>query len=284
MNPTLSPKLVERALAEDSTAAAVEFCVQPGLFREDLESFISRAEVECLVIRGRKELAPQSSQSYFAGVDMSGGKHDPAALAIVHREDRGQSSEPVFVLDCLETFKSPHSPYDIVARMCETLKRYRIKTVSADSYAAEWVKQEFHRHGFLCERASATVWNEADSKSTETKVRKTTSDLFLELLPKLHSGQIELLDNDQLVTQLAALQRRTRSGAKDQVSHPPGGHDDACAALAQAINAAANRKRKFWMRWMGVSTEDDRKWGAAETITPEERQIQKQIDSGSLRL
>ena len=53
-----SQQVVDNALAEDAIAAAVEYCIRPGLFREDIDTFISREVVENLVIKGRSELPP----------------------------------------------------------------------------------------------------------------------------------------------------------------------------------------------------------------------------------
>src|SRR5205085_7711562 len=55
----------------------------------------------------------------------------------------------------------------------------------------------------------------------------------LELLPRLCSGEIELPDDRALIDQLAGLERRTRSGGKDVIDHPPGGHDDLANARSE---------------------------------------------------
>jgi hypothetical protein len=62
--------------------------------------------------------------------------------------------------------------------------------------------------------------------------------LYLELLPRLGSAELELPDNDLLVDQLAALERRPRSGGRDVVDHPPGGRDDLANAVAGACAEA----------------------------------------------
>jgi hypothetical protein len=50
----------------------------------------------------------------------------------------------------------------------------------------------------------------------------------------LNSHRAELPDNARLVTQLCQLERHAGS-AKDNVKHPPGGHDDVANAVAGAI-------------------------------------------------
>ena len=228
MNPTLSPKVVERAVAEDPTAAAVEYCVACGLFREDVDSYVERSVVEACVIRGRKELAPRGDVTYSAFCDVSGGRHDDAALAIAHQEG------PIVVVDLVERYKAPHNPHVVVARMADTLRRYGATEATGDAYAAEWTKTTFEEMGIAYRRATRNAWKDG----IPSEVAKPKSQLFLELLPRLSSGTVELPDDDTLVAQLSNLQRRTRSGGRDTVDHPPGGKDDVANAVAGAAVTA----------------------------------------------
>ncbi len=234
MNPTLSEKFVQRAIDEDPIAASVEYCIRPGLFREDVDSFITRAEVEALVIRDRKELAPQSSIFYSGFADVSGGKHDDASLCIAHKVDR------MVILDCLERYKAPHSPYEIVARMVSTLRRYGCDKCIGDAYAAEWVRIAFQSLGIDYQRCTQSQWK--TGAEAWKAVQKPKSQLYADLLPRLRSGEVELLDHDILISQLAGLQRRTRSGARDSIDHAPGSHDDCANAVAGAVDACHQRK------------------------------------------
>jgi hypothetical protein len=233
MNPTLDHRVVERALEEDYQAASVEYAIQPGLFREDLEQFVSRELVESLVIPGRKELPPVNGTWYAAFIDVSGGRGDPAALAIAHRQDRK------VILDCVEEYKAPHNPYEVTAKMVATLRRYHCDRAISDAYAAEWVRTAFASHGIDVRRATTTVWHEGTQ--VKNRVAKPKSVLYAELLPRLTSGEVELLDNEHLISQLCALQRRTRSGGRDAIDHPPGGHDDCANVLAGVCDAVQQR-------------------------------------------
>ena len=234
MNPTLNPSVVENAVEEDPVAASVEFCIRTGLFREDVSAFIARQTVEALVIRGREELPPRGGVKYAAFADMSGGRHDDASLAIAHKEG------PLIVLDVLERYPPPHDPHQVVASMCHTLGRYGCDRCLGDNYSAEWVKSTFQQHGIRYERASTSVWNEGTR--AKNKIGKSKSVLYSELLPRITAGELELLDNDMLVTQLTLLERRTRSGGRDSIDHPPGGHDDLANCLAGVVDAVAQRK------------------------------------------
>ena len=63
--------------------------------------------------------------------------------------------------------------------------------------------------------------------------------MYINLLPLLTIGRIELLDNPRLVSQIFNLERTASRSGRDAIDHPPGSgpgcHDDlanACAGLA----------------------------------------------------
>lgn len=218
MNPTLSQQVVDEAIAEDLQAAKSEYL---GEFRDDVCEFLPRSLLEGLVVPDRTELLPRSGVHYFAFADLSGGRHDDAALAIGHTEDRK------VVVDKLCRYRPPCNPYEIIGRMTEELRRYKVRRVIGDNYAAEFVARGFEGQGIGYKKSD-----------------KVKAALYLELLPRLCSGEIELLDDHSLVDQLAGLERRTRSGGKDIVDHAPGAHDDLANVVAGLAGMASQR---VWM-------------------------------------
>jgi hypothetical protein len=116
--------------------------------------------------------------------------------------------------------------------MAETLRKYKISCVTGDNYGAEFNKQAFEREGVGYIRSELNK-----------------SQLYLELLPVICSGEIELLDNDRLISQLSNLERKTRSGGKDSIDHPQGQHDDLANVVAGlAGNKYSNLKRGAFLR------------------------------------
>ncbi|OYP36441.1 hypothetical protein [Rhodopirellula sp. MGV] len=217
LNPTLSQSIVDAAMAEDPSSARSEYY---GEFREDISAFISRDAVEAVVINGRQQLLPCPDFKYFAFVDMSGGRSDDHALAIAHYRNR------IVTLDFIRRYKAGLCPYEVAKEMCEELRQYGIREVTGDNYAADWVAQAFR-----------------DSNIRFKKADRNKSALYLELLPRLGSLQIELLDYPVLVEQLVGLERRTRSGGKDVIDHPSGGHDDVANVVAGvSCSASAGRR------------------------------------------
>jgi hypothetical protein len=212
MNPTLSQAEIDAAFAEDPMSARSEFL---GEWREDIEEFVPRALIERRVIPGRKELMPRTSlaQEYRAGVDLSGGRRDSAALVIIHRE-RGR-----IVQDLAKEWRAPLNPFEVVGEIARELKRFGLSSVQGDNYAGEWGVEAFRQYGIH--------YGLAD---------KPKPELYRELLPILCGASIELLDHPTQTNQLASLERRPRSGGKDVIDHPRGAHDDVANALAVAVD------------------------------------------------
>ena len=73
------------------------------------------------------------------------------------------------------------------------------------------------------------------------RAQKTKSEIYLECLPAINSGRVELLDNARLMAQLRSLERRTSRAGRDTIDHPPGAHDDLANAVAGALVLAPKR-------------------------------------------
>lgn len=219
MNPTLPQAEIDAAFEEDPAAARSEF---GGEWREDVAEFVPRSLVEGLVVQGRKELMPRPNHvEYSAFTDLSGGRVDDASLAIAHRES-GK-----VVIDFLRRWKAPFNPHEVVGEQARELARFKLRQVTGDNYAAEFVAQAFRNAGI-----------------NYNKAEKPKNELYRELLPRLCSGGIELLDDEFLVDQLASLERKTRSGGKDIIDHPQGGKDDVANAVAGvAVTLSVKRIR-----------------------------------------
>ena len=94
-------------------------------------------------------------------------------------------------------------------------------TVTGDRYSGMWPRERFEVHGIEYETAD-----------------KNRSELYLELLPAINSGRVELLDLPPLISQLQGLERRTSRAGRDSIDHPPGSHDDVANAVAGAIGCS----------------------------------------------
>ena len=110
----------------------------------------------------------------------------------------------------------------------ELLKQYHVNTVRGDRYAGEWPRERFREHEISYDPAD-----------------KTKSELYLEVLPAINSGKVELLDNRRLTSQLASLERRTSRAGRDTIDHASGSHDDLSNAAAGALVMATGRRQQL---------------------------------------
>jgi len=215
MNPTIDRRLIENALRDDPQAAAAEWEAE---WRQDIEAFITQELVEAVTLPGRFELPRIEGVEYHAFIDPSGGRQDSFTIAIAHAEASGK-----VVLDVLRERRPPFQPKAVVAEYADLLKAFRVAEVGSDRYAGEWVPDAFGEKGIAVRGSELTA-----------------SELYVNFLPLIANGTVELLDLKRLAGQLTGLERRTRAGGKDLITHYPGGHDDMANAAAGACVAAFN--------------------------------------------
>jgi hypothetical protein len=224
LNPTIDQSIIDKAMAEDAAAAGAEWL---GNFRTDVSGWLSLETIEAAVDNGVTVRAPTLLVESFIGFcDPSGGVKDSFTLAVAHAESN------IAVLDCLIEIKAPFAPSEAVAQIASILKSYNLSSVTGDRYAAQFTVDAFAQCGIKY------VASERDR-----------STIYVDALPAFGSGRIRLLDNPRLITQLAALERKTHPGGRDKIDHPRGQKDDvanaACGALVLATAVVRGRRLYF---------------------------------------
>jgi hypothetical protein len=242
MNPTLPQRVIDRAMEADPEAASAEYGAE---FRGDLEVFVSREIIEACVSTGVTVRSPLASVTYRAFVDPSGGSNDAMTLAISHHE----GNRPV--LDCVLERKAPFNPDAVTWEFAQTLKSYRISTVTGDRYAGEWPRERFQAHGITYQPAEMN-----------------RSELYLAFLPLLNSGRVDLLDSPRMVAQFVGLERRTSRMGRDAVDHAPGAHDDIANAVAGALITKADAPMNITQEILAMAR--DPKWRVVHHAAPGE--------------
>ena len=211
MNPTIPAQTVKDALNEDRSSALSEYSAE---FRKDIESFLPLELIEAATVKNCFELPSIPNIRYFGFCDPSGGRRDSMTLGIAHKDkDTGK-----IILDCLQEARPPFEPDSIVRQFSTILKRYGVYQIESDRYAGEWVSSAFRSQGIMVSPSQMTA-----------------SELYLNFLPLMSNHSIELLDSKRLASQLRGLERKTRTGGKDLVSHYHGGFDDLANASTGAI-------------------------------------------------
>jgi hypothetical protein len=215
MNPSVPQSIIDRAIERDAAKANAEYGAE---FRNDLESFVPIEVVQACVVSGEIEAPYKDGRRYVAFADPSGGTSDSMTLAIAHKD------KDVVVVDVLRERKAPFNPEDCTDEFCNLLKGYRISRVTGDRYAGEWPREQFRKRSIHYDSSELPK-----------------SGLYLDLLPRLNSKTVKLVDNARLVNQLASLERRTARGGKDSIDHPPGGQDDCANVVAGVASLVMNR-------------------------------------------
>lgn len=152
-------------------------------------------------------------------MDPAGGSGgDSFTLAVAHCDAVSGKA----ILDVVREIWPPFNPEEAVEDLSALLSRYRVRVVTGDRYAGDWVASAFRRRGIAYRPAE-----------------KTRSQIYTDLLPLMNSGGVELLDDARLIRQLVGLERRAGSSGRDIVDHPPAAHDDVINAAAGALLLAA---------------------------------------------
>jgi len=212
---TLVPqRLIDAEMERDPEVANAEWMAE---WRSDLADFVARDAVDAAVVPDRFELPPASGLVYSGFVDPSGAAVDSMTLGIAHRDRDGRG-----LLDALREVRPPFSPEAVVAEFADLLRSYRVGQVTGDHWGGEWPREQFAKHGIRYVPSD-----------------KVKSAIYLEFLPLLNSGRVELLDHPRLISQLCSLERRTARGGKDSIDHPKGAHDDVVNSGAGALVLAA---------------------------------------------
>jgi hypothetical protein len=182
-------------------------------------AFLDQGVVMAAVVPGRKVIPYQEGVRYHGFVDMSGGSLDDAVLCIAHL-DEGKR----IIVDRIEkqAGSPPFDPRQAVQRFAGILHEYHLTTVTGDAYAGLTFRKDFEALDI-----------------TYIVSKKTQTDLYEALEPRLNAGEVELLDVSILIEQAICL---VVKGAK--ITHQNGDHDDFINAAAGAIDLASRGERR----------------------------------------
>jgi len=217
MNPTVPQTFLDEKFVEDPQSYAAEYGAE---FRSDVDAFIDREALD-KVIRETHEWPPRLGFQYQAFTDPSGGTSDSFTIAIGHIDKQSRKG----VLDAIRERRPPFSPDTVVKEFCDLLKQYRVSRVEGDFYGGDWVSERFRVHGI-----------------NYVVAERRKSDIYLEFLPMLNAGRVELLENRHMYGQFLGLERRLARGGHESIDHPPGGHDDIANVVAGVMVRMLSKK------------------------------------------
>ena len=131
------------------------------------------------------------------------------------------------VIDAVREIRPPFSPEGAISELSAFFKSYRVSRITLDRWGVDFPAEQFRKHGISCDTSE-----------------KTKSDIYLEFLPLLNSGRVEILDDSRLIKQLLSLERRIARGGRTSVDRPAGGshHDDKINSAAGSAVLAATKQ------------------------------------------
>lgn len=219
LNPTFRRREIDRAWETDPVAAAAEYGRDGRIeFRADVASYISELAVQAVVPRGVVELRPDRSLRAVGHFDAATGSGaDSAAAAVAYV---GATAK----LAAVRRWTPPFDPAEAAREAAALFLGYGVRQVSVDAFAPGLVASLFREHGVDCVPA-----------------RRDTSSTFVELLGRINSRRVQLLDDATLLRELSRLERRPGNSGRDIVGHPARGHDDLIAAAGFALVAATEQ-------------------------------------------
>jgi hypothetical protein len=226
MNPNVAQSIIDAATERDPASAASEYGAE---FRADIAAFVDRETILACVDRAVLERPFKPGTRYVAFVDPSGGSVDSMTLAIGHVDCDS------IIADCVREIPAPFDPESAVEEFTGALRSYGIREITGDRYSGQWCRQSFEKRNI---------------RYLPSETPK--SGLYTDLLPKLMSKRVRLVDNPRLINQLAALERRTARGGRDSIDHPPAGHDDVANVIAGLASVASVPRHTVQIEPLGL--------------------------------
>jgi hypothetical protein len=218
MNPTLPQRVIDRATEEDPEAASAEYGAE---FRSDLEAYVSREVVEACVDPGRRESQPAPSVRYVGALDAAGGSGQDSMTACIGHVERGGT----IIIDAMREYRPQFSPEQVTGELAGFFKSYNVRKVTSDKWGGEWTIEAFRRVGVEVEPAA-----------------RAKSELYVDMLAPLNSGNLRLPDVPRLINQICWLERRNTRG-KGSIDAPQGQHEDLANACAIVVAGFATARR-----------------------------------------
>ena len=211
-NPSLTEERIDELRAADPSAAGAEW---DAVFRSGKYGFLTDDDIDNTIDHDRpRELAPRQGVQYFAFVDPNGGGQDAYAIAIGHREGE------LFIIDVV---RSKHRlPRQATMEFAALCRAYRIRRVTGDNFAKDWVQDTWRETGLPYDKAE-----------------QPAAQLYLEAQPKWVQGVVRIYNDPVLIKELRHLECIPGRIGRDQVTHPRNMHDDHANAVCGCITLMA---------------------------------------------
>jgi len=248
LNPLVSQEWIDSELERDYERNKAELM---GLWRDDVSQFYDATLLEQSIDVNRGNLPPKEGIHYISAVDGASGSSsrnaDSFTCAVGHKED-GKC-----IIDGVWEWRPPFSPASVVKEISNILKSYKVHSTVGDKWAVGALSDLFKMEGIVY----------VDSQLT-------ASEVYMESAVFFHNGSVRLPDNKRLLQQLRGLERHVRKSGKDQVTHPPGGHDDvsnvACLLTTELLLNMVSMEERLSMLPQLAGSKQEAPWLVAEEV------------------
>jgi phage terminase large subunit-like protein len=136
--------------------------------------------------------------------------------------------KPTYVLDVLRSWQGKQSPLNsdkVLDEIAGLAKRYHLEQIITDQYSVAPISDAMRRRDVVMRG--------------QTLTNELKADLFGTLKRNINTGQVELLDHDQLVSELTYLEIRPTPSGKPRIAAAGGKHDDHPMAVATVDDGVA---------------------------------------------
>jgi hypothetical protein len=221
MNPSLDADFLAAEEVRDPESFQREYLAE---FWESASALLPAEKVEACVVPSRISLGPANGNSYVAALDAA-FKGDLFTFCIGHR-----TKENRVAINLLMAWQgTPTKPVQlrtVLDSIAQTLKLFRLSTISGDQFCSEPVRQALAERG--------VTFNEfVFSSGSKMEIYSTLRTLVIE-------KQIELLDDPATTKELKKLEAVAAPGGKLRIGAPEHGnvHDDRATVVALVSHLA----------------------------------------------
>jgi hypothetical protein len=253
MNPSLPADELARERERDESYFLREYGAE---FLDAASALLPTEQVENCVARGQVERAPQNGIIYIGALDAA-WKSDAFAFSLAHME--GERA----IVDLARHWKPKRGQAvqfgPVLAEIVETMRRFGATQIYGDQVAAEPIKQALAQHGITFTQ-------------TVTLGRRASA-IYGTLRAKTVSGQLELPDNPELVSQLKRLEVIIGPGGSERCEASTG-HDDLAVSAALAVHQAVSHPvAKPWIGFITVRPNERGAFGGPAQTSRDEDDV-----------
>lgn len=191
-------------------------------FQDSLSGFLSSVLIERARAVGVMSRPADKKFFYIAAIDPA-FRRDAFGFTVVHCDpEKGIVQD--YVRRWHDPTGTPLDPGDVFPEIAAVCQQYGIKSVFSDQYTLEALHYIAKQHGFGIEEVTFSSGSKAE--------------IYGNLQQILNQGKLSLLDDQETINELKAIEKKNLQGGQVQISAPDGQYDDMATVIAIAAHQA----------------------------------------------